>query len=355
MLAMLLVGAALLGFILYRADLPEVAAHLLRMGGGGLVAVLALYLAGSVSVCASWLWTLPERLFTGRWLFRLWRAWMVGSAFETLTPLASLGGEPVKAIVLKRYYGVRYRDASASLVLTRMTDLVAQVVFITTGFALILRNGLLPEPYPLLSGVALAAFVLGITGFFLVQRLRGLSALRGWLERGWLRDRTLSARAARALDAVHDVEDQLVSYYSSQGLRFFLSGAAAFGEWMSGVFATWVAVNLLGHPIGFAEAFVIEAFVALVRSTLFFVPADLGTQEGAHVVICAGITGSAELGLALAAVRRSRDLLFVALGFTIGGAYSFQPRALRSELEELRAAEAQAEAELPAVPDGSSR
>ena len=84
MLAMLLVGAALLGFILYRADLPEVAAHLLRMGGGGLVAVLALYLAGSVSVCASWLWTLPERLFTGRWLFRLWRAWMVGSAFETL-------------------------------------------------------------------------------------------------------------------------------------------------------------------------------------------------------------------------------------------------------------------------------
>ena len=163
---------------------------------------------------------------------------------------------------------------------------------------------------------------------------------------------SLSARAVRALDAVRDVENQLVSYYASQGRRFFFSSAAAFGEWMSGVFATWVAVNLLGYPIGFVEAFVIEAFVALVRSTLFFVPADLGTQEGAHVVICAGITGSAELGLALAAVRRSRDLLFLTLGFTFGGAYSLQPRALLSEVEGLGASEAPVEGKLPAMPDG---
>jgi len=55
-----------------------------------------------------------------------------------------------------------------------------------------------------------------------------------------------------------------------------------------------------------------------VRSTFFFVPGDLGTQEAAHVLICTAVTGSAELGLALAAVRRGRDLLWIAWGLAIG-------------------------------------
>ncbi len=40
----------------------------------------------------------------------------------------------------------------------------------------------------------------------------------------------------------------------------------------------------------FADAIVIEAFVTLVRSTFFFVPGDLGTQDGAQVLICSAIS-----------------------------------------------------------------
>ena len=78
----------------------------------------------------------------------------------------------------------------------------------------------------------------------------------------------------------------------------------------------------------FFDAMVIESFVILVRSTLFFVPADLGTQEGAQVLICGAITGSPALGLALAAIRRARDLLWIAWGLGIGSRYLLSREAL---------------------------
>ncbi len=344
MLVMLLVGMTLLGVILYQTDLGEVWSRLQEVGGWGIALVLLFYLLGTVSVSASWLLTLPGVRATPRWLYRLWRAWMVGSFFEIVTPLASLGGEPVKAIVLHRYYDTRYQNATTSLVLARMTDLVAQILFITAGFALILHGDLLPTRYQIMAGAGLALFVAGILGFFLVQNKRAFSRLRAWLERGRLRKRLLSGRAVTLLDALHEIEDQLVDYYASQRGRFALSTIAVLGEWMSGVFATYVAVNLLGYPITFAEAFVIDSFVALVRSVFFFVPADLGTQEGAQVLICSGITGSPELGLALATIRRSRDLVILALGALFGTEYSLRPR-------ELLEPEAPSQPEFGAAPD----
>ena len=348
MLVMLLVGMALLGVILYQTDLGEVWSRLQEVGGWGITLVLLFYLLGTVSVSASWLLTLPGVRATPGWLYRLWRTWMVGSFFEIVTPLASLGGEPVKAIVLHRYYDTRYQDATTSLVLARMTDLVAQIVFITAGFALILRGELLPTRYRILAGVGLALFTLGILGFFLIQNRRAFSRLRAWLESGRLRKSLLSGRTVTLLDALHEIEDQLVDYYAARRGRFALSTIAVLGEWLSGVLATYVAVNLLGYPITLAEAFVIDSFVALVRSLFFFVPADLGTQEGAQVLICSGITGSPELGLALATIRRSRDLAILALGAIFGTEYSLRPQ---EQIEP----EAPSERKLVTTPDVPQR
>ena len=111
-------------------------------------------------------------------------------------------------------------------------------------------------------------------------------------------------------------------FYSTERRRFALSVLGAFGDWCSGALAVYIAMHLLGHPVSAADALVIEAFVMLVRSTFFFVPGDLGTQEAAHVLICTAVTGSPALGLALAAVRRARDLLWIAWGLAIGWRYS---------------------------------
>jgi len=333
MLAMMVVGAVLFGAILYQVDLAEVWRLLSQVGVFGLAALLVVYALGGAGESASWLLTLPSLLPRLRWQWRFFRLWLVGMALEYVTPLATLGGEPMKAIVLKRHYGIPYRDGSASLVLTRMTDLIAQVIFMALGLGIMFRDSLLPPAYRMGALAGLLLFAVAILGFFLVQQRRVFSRLKRGLERRWLGER-LSARALAALDAVHDVETRVVAFYSAQRLRFALSVAVAFAGWLAGALATWWALALLGHPVGFGDAFVVEAFMLLVRSTLFFVPADLGTQEGALVLSVDAITGSPAAGGALAAIRRARDIVFVLAGLALGAHYSATLRELRERSAE---------------------
>ena len=191
MLLMLLLGISLLGVIVYRTDLGEVWERLQQLGGGGLALVLGIYLLGTFAMTGSWLLTLGPVRRTVAWLWRLWRVWLVGNALEYTTPFGSLGGEPAKAILLKRHYGLRVRDVTSSLVLIRMTDLVAQLVFISAGFALIVSQELLPAPYRAAAAAGLALLLVAAVSFFIALQKRVLSRLRGWLERGWLKDRSL--------------------------------------------------------------------------------------------------------------------------------------------------------------------
>lgn len=318
------IGLALLAVVLARTDLAEVWSQLCRLGWGAIAAIFAVHAVGFVGMAASWLLTLPEIAFTPRWLYRFWQALMVGHAYEKITPFASLGGDPIKAILLKRHYGIPYREATASLVLNRTSDLAALIAFVAVGFALMLQTDALSPRYRLAAGSGLGVASISLLLFFAVQRHRGYSRLRGWLESGWLRGRRTSARVVALLDAVHDVENRLVAFYSANRRRLSASVLCALAEWSSGALVTWLALDFLGHPVSFGDAVIIESFLALVLGATFFIPANIGTQEAALVVVCAAVTGSAELGLALAALRRARDLVWIAWGLAIGSAYSLR-------------------------------
>ncbi len=88
-----------------------------------------------------------------------------------------------------------------------------------------------------------------------------------------------------------------------------------------------------GRPIGISEAVMIEAVLQLVRSVTFFIPGNLGSQEGAYVLFGVALTGTAaSVGLAAAFVRRIRELILLLLGFGIGAMMSV-PLGLRLAAE----------------------
>ncbi len=250
---------------------------------------------------------------------------MVGFALEATTPFAGLGGEPIKAMLLKRHYGVAYREATASLILARTTDLAGQLVFVLVGLALILtatNPALDALPYRQVAGSGVAAMVAFVVLLVLAQRGRALARLRAWLVHSRLGRRVLPPRAVTALGALRAVEDRLAAYYAVESGRCAVSLALAVADWVLGACAIYLSLALLGHPVSLADAVVVESFVAIVRSALFMVPADLGTQEGAFVLICGALTGSPESGLALAAILRARTLVWIVWGFALAGWYS---------------------------------
>lgn len=331
----LLLGVALLAVVVHQADLPATWSYLVRLGWWGLGAILAVSVAGLACEAVSWLLTFAAIPATPRWWRRVARVLVVGEALELLAPVGALTGDSAKAILLRRRYGVSLREATTSLVLSRTTDIISLVVFIALGLALMVQGDHLPAAVQA-SAVAGLVALAALGGLFVAaQWQRPVARLTRWLA-SRATPRRLPTVLARVVAAVRDVEDRLVAFYRAHAARLLLSAIASFAEWVSGAYVTYLALGFFGTPVTLAEAVVIESLLLLVRSTLFFVPADLGTQDGALVVTCAAITGSASAGLALAAVRRARDLLVIGGGLALGMSAWSAARAAPVELADVR-------------------
>jgi uncharacterized membrane protein YbhN (UPF0104 family) len=167
----------------------------------------------------------------------------------------------------------------------------------------------LPEAYRTAAGIALCVLVLCVALFVLIQRYRFVSRL----------GRRFGRRIFRLVREIHKVEGHLIRFYLSHPWRCAGAALLQFGNWTLGAIEIFLVLHFLGHPIGFHEAWAIEACVVLVRTALFIVPSSIGAQEGVFMVVCGAITGSPSLGLAAALIRRTREILWIAIGLAMGG------------------------------------
>ena len=87
--------------------------------------------------------------------------------------------------------------------------------------------------------------------------------------------------------------------------------------WFLGAAELWLIFALLGKPVSAAEALVIDAIVAGLRTFVFMVPVAAGVQEATYVLACAvfGISPAAAVAASLA--RRARDLTLGAVTLAI--------------------------------------
>jgi len=82
--------------------------------------------------------------------------------------------------------------------------------------------------------------------------------------------------------------------------------------------------------------FIIESLVQLVRTITFFIPAGLGTQEGTFFIVVGALTGVSSAGLAVALIRRFRELIWLAVSFLLAIFYSVRPSTMpKLDLKEL--------------------
>ncbi len=314
-----LAGAALFVALLLALEADAALALIWQAGPVG-VAGLCLVFLVLFGIDALMLLTLmPERPRTFVWYRRILRVRLVGEAFNLVVPAGGFGGEPLKAVLLKSHYGVGYGESSAGLVLARIQSLIGQFLFVTLAVVVMAAATDLPALYQASAWAGLAVLA-GMTGGFIVApKLRLSSKLgRRFGAKGWAR------ALARSLAAVEAVEDKVNAFERAHRGRYRLSIALAALRWSLGSAEMWLAMHLLGHPVSVAEAVVLEGLLQLARSVTFFIPANLGTQDGAVALAAAALTGVGAAGLGAALLRRMREAIFIALGFAIGGWYSFR-------------------------------
>lgn len=322
----LALGVALLTVVLVETDIAAVASRL-RTVGWGIFLILAIYFFSFLFDVLAWLATAPSLKVDFKWVFRLFKVRLVGEAFNNTTPFATMGGEPLKAYLLKRRYGVGYNEGIASIILVKTLFMVALVLFLIVGFALMLDHQLLSTAYQVVAGLGLLLFGGIILGLFLFQRFKIASWVGARLSR-WKWGR----RVEGILHHVEDVDHRIVEFYTSHSLRLCLALMFSLFNWLLGMVELYVIMNLLGHELSWTDIWIIESFTQLVRAISFFIPAGIGAQEGAFVLMCSVLAGGAEIGLAAALLRRIREIIWIIWGLALGGGYLFKRERIREEV-----------------------
>ncbi|MBI1776110.1 MAG: flippase-like domain-containing protein [Proteobacteria bacterium] len=275
----------------------EVAAAFLA-GGIGLIWASLFHIVPMAVNARAWHVLLPPRRRPGLAFF-LWLVW-VREAVNGLLPVARIGGEVVSARLM-RLGGLPTSQAVASLVVDVTLSLASQFLFTIIGIGLLLAlSGDIDLGLRLT--LALLLTVPFVIVLIAVQR-RGLFELMGRLFNMLFRERwsTLIGATARIDRAVRHLYRRRA--WLMRCLAWQLLG------WILGAGEIWLALRYLGHPVGVAEAIVLEALAQAVSSAAFMVPAALGVQEGGFLVF-GGILGlGPEIGLALALARRLRDIV----------------------------------------------
>jgi len=241
---------------------------------------------------------------------RLFFLRLAGESLNQLTPTASLGGEPFKALRLQAN-GVAWQEAAASLVIHKALMVLSLVLYIFIGLALI------PITFPGISHrlalfSCLAATVLAAAGvvFTGLQRRNPCLSFLRLLQRLSLCPAALLAKEAElaSLDAF------LAAFYREhpgagfKALLFFLLG------WLTHAVEVWLIFRLLGHPISFGLALCLDALSQLVAGLGFMIPASLGVQDGGNILLSLGFNLGATLGAGFSILRRFREAFWLLLG-----------------------------------------
>jgi uncharacterized protein (TIRG00374 family) len=241
---------------------------------------------------------------------------VIGEAVNVSTPTASVGGEPVKAYVLRPWTPLV--EGLASVVLDKTTVVVGQGVFLLVGLVLALS---MPLATPVMTAMAglLAVEAAAVAGFVLVQ-LRGVAG-RG----GRLLSRFGMGPDAERQAKLDGLDQAIGDLYRHRGGRLALSALWHLGAWVVGGFELYLILTFLGLPVSFTTALIMESFGAAIRFASFMIPASLGALEGGNMAIFVAFGLPSGAGLTSTLIRRLREVTWALAGLAALAAQRARP------------------------------
>ncbi len=294
-------GVVLFVAVLASQNLSAVLATLARAGWG--LPLVALYHLLPLAVDAAaivLLFAVVTRKSAEDGLLARW----VGESANSLMPAGQLGGPVLMARFLARR-GMAMDEAAAAITVSTTMQTFAQIMFAMVGvFLLGAQAGHLSENALRTSALIASAFLaVQVGGFYWLQRRGIFSKLIAAVTRFWgKRDWSKMMTQAQAIDLqVHDT-------YNRGGPVVMCLLLNLLG-WFVGVGEVYLIAWLLGTPVSWTHALLLESLGSAIRGAGFAIPGALGVQEGGYLLLAplAGLSPNA--GIALSLAKRARELL----------------------------------------------
>jgi putative membrane protein len=304
--ALLVLGIGVFGYLLHRIGLHTVWDNL-RMIGWGYAVVIGQDIFAFIFNTRAWHWAFPPPRPPIAFR-RLLAARMAGDAINAVTPTALVGGEIVRGRMLVGRADMP--SVWASITIAKITQTLSQVVLMAGGLALVLADTPLPDGVRRGLFIFLGLLTVGL-GLGVVMQRRGLFTAGAALLRRF------GVRLPEGLvERLHHLDQQVVRFYAAPG-PFLWSTTYFLVGWLMNVVETYLVMLFLGMESGWHLALTIEVLSLAIDAALFFVPGQVGVQEGGKVLIFSMLGLPPAKGLALALARRIRELTWALVGLVI--------------------------------------
>ena len=229
-------------------------------------------------------------------------AMWIGSSVNFLLPVATVGGEVVKAriLTLRSVPGV---DAAASVVLDKTVQAISVLIWTMVGTVILAMVAPPDEPMVTAAAVGALLLALGIAGFVLAQNA---GVFRRFARPAARLSRSESWQSM--IDSAADLDAAIRDLYRQHG-ALFLSVVYRVGKRAVLAGRVWMVAWLLGYPIGLEEAVMVNSLAIALRSVAFAIPGGLGAQEGGYIMVGALIGLPPDVMLAISLGTRLGELI----------------------------------------------
>lgn len=307
-LVLLLVGVALLTFLVWRLG-PDEILDLLRRVGWYSVLVLSLYAAHHATrALALRVCVLRPGLLAYRDALAIR---LSGEAIQSLTFTGPLLAEPTRAWLLKRQ-GLTLQEGFAATITEYLIASFVAAAMSIAGLVYLVQHF---EPPAVVAGIAIGVVV--TFSAFLVASAIAIARrfyLIGTVIAGLAHIGVLRGRLRPDMTWINRMEDLLLAILRERPIRLIvvvLIEIAAQALLVVELFWLLKALDLAATRL---FAFLIEASIKVIGIAFLFIPLQVGVAEGTYSLIFNVMGLSPAAGFALAFVRRIRSLVVASVG-----------------------------------------
>ena len=301
-------GMALFVIVVWFVGLKNIIAHFKSLDPRLFLVFMAISLFNYMLSAYRWQVILNSLGYSIRFLNLVWYQF-TGFCFGYVIPSAQMGGEPIKALLLKRHK-VDFPEALSSVVIDGSLMLSTNLILFSVGFIILLLNHPLSLRFRFILFIIAALLAVALV-FYYSRILKGLAVFTPLLHvLGFTRKGVLK----HIYQKVAQMEGHVIDFFQNKR-RVLVEVVllSAMGTVLTFI-GFWLALRIVGYKPTLLEVIFVIAAQAFVY--LMPVPGSMGVQEAGQATlgIIAGFSSS--VGVALSLVIRARDFIWICIGLT---------------------------------------
>ena len=309
----IIVGLILFWLVFKHIDL----AHFLNIVRNANIWYVLLYFAISaiIILCSVFRWKLILLSQKHNIKFSyLLKAYLAGYGVSYITPSAKMGGEPVRAALLKRH-GLKTHESLSTIIIDKTMELGGSLLFFVIGAIILTVNYSLPDNLKFLI-IIISVIFLGIIGFGIYQIIN---------EKGFILTiyKFLKLHKMKKLTNVTkkiiNIEKLIIKFYKKDKLHFVSALFVMAIAWSLMFVEFKLAILIFGIDSNLLHIFL--TFSVVGAAYLIPVPFAMGVLEGGEVALFKAIGLSASVGLGVGLLTRVRDSITAGIGLIIATYY----------------------------------